>query len=284
MGTERLGAEREPTGYLDIEAEPVTLEPTTPISRPIMLQGWYNLTQIHWRYEPHVVQHLLPDGFRVDTFGESAWVGLIPFAMHRVRLPFGRTGGVSAGRFSSFPETNVRTYIVDRRGRRGVWFFSLDINRIAPTIVARLGYGLPYCDSTMSIEQTPIRPQRSTRGASLHNVEVGDVLRYTSTRTWPRENAGAHCDIEVRVGEKRPVLSDDLSAFLSARWALGSRFRRRSLWARVEHPTWKLHDAELLRCDETLLRAAGLPAPTGVPIVAWSSGVEVRIERPRLIT
>ncbi|MCB0962540.1 MAG: DUF2071 domain-containing protein, partial [Acidimicrobiales bacterium] len=68
--------------------------------------------------------------------------------------------------------------------------------------------------------------------------------------------------------------------FLSARWALGTRFGRRLMWADVDHPPWPLHRAEVLDWDETLIAAAGLPAPEGEPHVLWSPGVEVRIALP----
>jgi uncharacterized protein YqjF (DUF2071 family) len=45
-----------------------------------------------------------------------------------------------------------------------------------------------------------------------------------------------------------------------------------------------LHRSTLLYCDDTLITAAGLPAPTGDPIVLWSPGVEVRVGRPRRLT
>jgi hypothetical protein len=82
--------------------EPITLTPPNPVARPIMLQGWYNVAQIHWRYKPSVVQALLPKGFTVDTFDGSAWVGLIPFEMRRIRLPFGPNDGLGVGRLARF--------------------------------------------------------------------------------------------------------------------------------------------------------------------------------------
>ncbi len=247
--------------------EPISAEPLWRIGRPVMRQGWHDLTAIHWRYPAEVVQALLPDGFTVDTFDGSAWVGLLPFQMDRIRL----FGLPPFGRFSTFPETNIRTYIVDTRGRRAVWFCSLDITRLAPTLVARTTYNLPYCWSTMEIATPPTAP---------------DERHYTSQRRWPRAHVGAQAatTIAVRIGER--IASDDLTDldhFLTARWALGSTFARRLLWARVEHPPWPIHAAQLLRCEQTLTTAAGLPEPVGEPYVRWSPGVDVTIERPRLI-
>jgi uncharacterized protein len=246
------------------EAEPISGETTRPIERPIMLQGWKNLASLHWRYQPSEIQKFLPSGFTVDTFDGSAFVGLLPFAMERIRLPFGPGDGITAGRFSSFPETNVRTYIIDSKGRRGVWFFSLDINRIAPTLIARTTYGLPYCYANMTIQTT------------------GSTVRYTSNRKWPGSSGGARSDLTIRIGEEIEHQSE-LHEFVSARWALGSTFARKLVWAEVDHPRWLLHSAELLHCDETLLAAAGLNSPNGQPLTLWSPGVEVRIGRPHLV-
>ena len=88
----------------------------------------------------------------------------------------------------------------------------------------------------------------------------------------------------MQVGDPiAPADVTDLEHFLSARWALGTTFGKRLMWADVDHPPWPLHRAELLRCDESLVTAAGLPAPTGDPYVLWSPGVDVRIARPRRV-
>ncbi len=240
------------------------VDPPYVIARPVMLQGWYDLTALHWRYDPADVQALLPPGFAVDTFDGSAWVGLIPFHMRRIRVP----GLPPFGPLSTFPETNIRTYIVDPTGRRGVWFFSLDITRLLPTVVARLGYRLPYCWSTMAIH-----------GEGHGN---GATRRYQSRRRWP--TGEARSDVAVRIG--RELTGGDLTEldhFLTARWALGTTFGRRLMWAQVSHPPWPIHDAEVLACDETIVAAAGLRPPHGAPVARWSPGVEVRIGVPRAL-
>lgn len=240
--------------------EPVTADPARPVARPIMLQGWHKLTSLHWRYDPDVVQSILPDGYRVDTFDGAAWVGLIPFHMRRIRLP----GLPPLGPLSTFPETNIRTYIVDPEGRRAVWFSSLDVSRLLPTLVARVSYQLPYCWSRMSIEET------------------GDVITYTSERRWPRSTRGASSAVSVRRGETiDPADITELEHFLTARWALGTTLGRQLMWADVDHARWPLQRAELLSWDQTLLDAAGLPEPFGEPVVLYSPGVEVRIALPR---
>lgn len=240
--------------------EDITEQCPRPVRRPVMLQEWRNLASVHWRYPAEEVQRLLPPGFRVDTFDGSAWVGLLPFHMRRIRVP----GTPPLGPLSTFPETNVRTYLVRPDGRRGVWFCSLDVTRLIPALVARATYRLPYCWAEMSIERT------------------GDRWSYRSNRRWPRPPAGSTARSSLTVEVGAPVTGTeltDLDRFLSARWALGSTLRG-PLWADVDHEPWPLRRARLIDADETLLRAAGLPDPEGEPHVLWSHGVSVRIGRP----
>lgn len=228
-----------------------------PVTRPVMLQQWRDLTYVHWRFHPDVVRPLLPLGVEVDTFDGSAWVGLIPFSMRDIAAP----GLPPVPYLGSFPEVNVRTY-VRCNGTPGVWFFSLDVNRLLPALVARATYRLPYC------------------WGSASNVVDGDTVHAHVQRRWPD---GASTRIGVSVGE-RIASPDDLSVFLSARWGLYSRgFGGRLRYAPVDHEPWVLHHARLDRLDDTLVTAAGLPAPEGAPHVMFSPGVSVRIGMPRRV-
>lgn len=219
-----------------------------------MTQRWTNLAYLHWRYDPAVIQALLPEGLEVDTFDGSAWVGLIPFSMRDVGVP--KLPPVPY--FGDFPEVNVRTY-VRRNGVPGVWFFSLDVNRLAPALVARTTYLLPYCWGKAS------------------NELVGGMLSTSVRRRWP---SVASTKIQVEVGD---VIAepDDLANFLTARWGLYSRGLGKSLMnAPVDHEPWPLHTAQLVGLQDTLITAAGIPAPVGEPHVMFSPGVSVRIGMP----
>ena len=222
-----------------------------------MVQQWRDLAYIHWRYDPATVQALLPKGLEVDTFDGAAWVGLIPFSMRGITVP--RMPPVPY--FGSFPEINVRTY-VRREGVPGVWFFSLDVNRLIPAVVARTTYLLPYC-----------------WGRAANRIE-GNLLRSNVTRRWPTR---AHSTTTVEIGQ--PIAkSDDLSVFLSARWGLYSRgFFGGLMYAPVDHEPWPLHEASLKEIDQNVVQAAGLPAPTGEAHVMFSPGVSVRIGLPHRV-
>ncbi len=162
--------------------EAVTATCPRPVRRAIMLQGWNDLASIHWRYDPAVVQAVLPDGFRVDTFDGSAWVGVLPFHMRRVRFPH----LPAFGPLSTFPETNVRTYLVDPAGRRAVWFCSLDITRLVTALVARVSYRLPYCWAQMSIDRSGgsvVRPG-DLRETTFRSCPLGSFADVSQSPTW----------------------------------------------------------------------------------------------------
>ena len=221
---------------------------------------WLNLTFLHWRYPADVVQALVPPGLAVDTFDGSAWVGLVPFEME-VSLP----GRRSVPWVSRFPETNVRTYVRAADGSTGIWFLSLDAERLGAVVVARTTYRLPYFWSQMAVDRQPMR--------------VG----YRSRRRRPGPS-GATWEVVVDIGDRcRPDDLDQLDHWLTARFQLYASHRLGLRTALAEHDPWPLYRADAVHCRDELVMASGLPAPTGPPLVHWSPGVDVRIGAPTVL-
>jgi len=218
-----------------------------------MRMRWDTLTFLHWSYEPDVVRRHLPAGLDVETWDGRAWVGLVPFEM-QVRPPTGP--GVM-----TFPETNVRTYVVGPDGRPGVWFFSLDAGSVAAVTTARATWQLPYFASTMSVER------------------AGGEIHYRSRRRWPGRAEATH-DITVAPGDPLERVSE-FDNYLTARFTLWNAVAGRLMRTQAEHPPWVLQSARVEKLDETLVVAAGLPAPSGDPLVHFSTGTDVRVGAPR---
>ncbi|MCA1824135.1 MAG: YqjF family protein [Mycobacteriales bacterium] len=238
--------------------EAISRTSTNRVRVPVMLHGWKILTFLHWRYEPAVVQALLPSGLEVDTHDGSAWVGLTPFRI-TVTVP----GVPPVPGLSTFPETNCRTYCVGPDGRRAVWFFSLDVSRLAVVAAARATYGVPY------------------QWAQMQVYDEGSRIRYASRRKGDREVRNR---LEVEVGE--PIAERDVSEldnFLTARWGLYSTTPVGLIYAPVEHQPWPLTEARVVTLDQTIVSAAGLPAPAGDPLVHFSPGVDARIGAPKRV-
>lgn len=238
-----------------VDAELITASPPVWNRRPVLRQQWTELGYFHWPYDPTTVQRLLPRGLSVDVHDGSAWIGLIPFEMRNVQL--GSTPSLPW--LGSFIEINVRTYVVDRHGRRAVWFFSLDVPRSGIVAVARTAFALPYC------------------WASASHVRDGDRHRYEMARRWPRSE-GASASIDFTVGEALAEAEvSDLDHFLTARWALITRRRDHLSYGRVHHRALPLHRVQDVHIDQQIIEAAGLPSPSGPPLARYSPGVDVQV-------
>jgi uncharacterized protein YqjF (DUF2071 family) len=217
----------------------------------IMRQSWLDVSFLHWRYDPAVVRPLVPRGLELDLYDGTAWVGLVPFYITGLTAPH----APSVPYLSNFPETNVRTYARDRKGGNGAWFFSLDAARVLAVIGARAGYGLPYYWSRMRL------------------ASDGRTARYSSERL---HGPAASSDIEVRIGD--PIVQpSELDLFLTARFRLYAE-RAGGIWkADIAHQPWPLQSASAVRLTDTLVEAAGLPAPAGAPLVHYAKRVDVQV-------
>jgi uncharacterized protein YqjF (DUF2071 family) len=222
-------------------------EPEETVDTPVAQQGWMSMTFLHWSYDPHVVRKLLPDEFEVDTWDGSAWVSLTPFLMTNFRL----ATLPAAGPLSTFPETNVRTYVRGPDGRDGLWFFSLEADSLPTVVGASTVYGVPYQWADMSVDD-------------------GAKVRYRSRRKVGRPVGH---DITVEVGPPCEQVPE-LDHWLTGRWRAYTRLSDRPAVVPVQHSPWPLCDATVVELEEDLLEAAGLPKPVEAPRVQFSPGVD----------
>jgi uncharacterized protein YqjF (DUF2071 family) len=223
----------------------------------MMLQRWEWMSFLHWRYDPAVVRSLLPPGLEVETFDGSAWVGLLPFRM-RVRF----AGMPAVPWLSTFPETNVRTYVRGPDGGTGIWFLSLEAARLVPALTGRTGLALPYTWARMEVRRSE------------------SVITYRSTRLWPGPR-GAGTAIRVEPGEETGI--GPLEDFLVSRFRLYARVAGRLVRVAAEHEPWSLRSAHIVDLEQDLLQADGLPPPQGPPLAHFSEGVDVRIAPPAAV-
>jgi uncharacterized protein len=228
-------------------------QPEEEVDKPASRQRWHAMTFLHWRYHPEDLRPFLVSGLEPDTYDGSAWVSITPFLMKDFRLgPLPAVPGAS-----TFPETNVRTYVRGPDGRDGLWFFSLEADSVPTVLGASSLYGVPYQFADMEVEE-------------------GQVVRYRSRR---REKPEIGHDISVRPGH--PCASpSELDHWLTGRWRAYSTIAGRLTAVPVQHQPWPLWDAEMVQLEQTLLGAAGLSEPAGDPLVHYSPGVDVRLGVP----
>jgi uncharacterized protein YqjF (DUF2071 family) len=223
-----------------------------PVGRPpVMFQRWLDLLFLHWMMDPEKVQRTLPRGLSVDTHKGMAWIGIVPFCMTGVRpvmLPV-----VS----SHFLELNLRTYVIDRHGAPGVWFYSLDANHPFAVWMARLFFGLPYQHSKMKVER---RNEEIWYSAQRRGSPTAQEYRFRAS-----DDLG-----EARIGS--------LEFFLIERYRLFSVRRAQLVTGRVYHSPYKLKKAVVSRFDKSLFELDGLQLPPGSPdSVLYSAQVDVTV-------
>jgi uncharacterized protein YqjF (DUF2071 family) len=224
--------------------------PPQPVKAPVMFQTWRSITFIHWRYDAALLRRFIPNALEIDLCDGCAWISLTPFRVENLRPRF----APPLPWLSCFPETNLRTYVRGPDGHRGIWFFSLDADRLLGVIGAKLSYALPYKWAQMDVSRD------------------GNTLTYHSKRT------DAFSDIVIETGEN--LAPEELDKFLTARFRLYTVILGRLSYAQAEHAPWQLCRATARRLDQSITAAASL-SPRGAPILHYSYGVDVRISRPK---
>jgi uncharacterized protein YqjF (DUF2071 family) len=233
---------------------------TPPRERPVMRQIWLHLGFLHWPVDVAALQASLPPGLTVDTWEGVGYVGVVPFT-----IPLSRTPRLGAPIAPAFHELNVRTY-VHRDGRDpGVWFFSLDAASRLAVAGARCAYRLPYfgADMTMTIDDDPVR---------------GAAIDYASRR----RRGGAAFRARYRpTGPAAVATPGSREFFLLERYLLYAWNGRALRTARVAHVPYPVQPAIATDVAESVVAAAGLPAPGAPPpIVHYARAVDVKIFRP----
>lgn len=224
-------------------------------------QRWHDLLFLHWRMAASTVQSKLPPGLFVDTFDGDAWVGIVPFAMARVRprwLP-------PLPGLSWFLELNVRTYVRDAEGVPGVWFHSLDCNQPIAVEIARRLFHLPYMHARMQARRT------------------ADTLAYRSQR---RGAPDAAWEYAWRThGPGQPATNGTLEHFLVERYALYCADVRQRLYrGYVAHAPYRIHVPTVDRYDTGPAVLAGYDLPGAPASVLAAEPVHVAIHSLRRIS
>jgi uncharacterized protein YqjF (DUF2071 family) len=226
-----------------------------PPGRAIMRQRWAGLLFLHWRVDPALIAERLPAGLHVDTFDGSAWLGVVPFYMDRVRP----VGLPPVPWISWFLELNVRTYVHDANGNPGVWFFSLDCNQPLAVEIARRAFHLPY--------------QHAVMNGDKHDGHIHYRCR--------RKTPGA-----LEAFFNYPVASDTLPAeegslewFLVERYLLFSANRHGALFhGRVHHTPYQISPAGCDPWSAEPIRLNGFEPPNGPPVsILTASPVDVGV-------
>jgi uncharacterized protein YqjF (DUF2071 family) len=221
-------------------------------------QEWRRLLFLHWSVPAEALRPLVPRCLSLDTYGGTAYVGLVPFFVQAASpLRAARAFGLE------FLETNVRTYVHVGGRDPGVYFFSLDAASLLAVLGARVAFGLPYFHARMQERR------------AIGEVEYS-MRRFSGTQPamYVRYQTG------VSIGSAQP---GTLEHFLIERYLLHVQ-RGPTLWTvQVHHRPYPLQQARLVEARDQLVGAAGITVPNELPLVHYATGVDVEIIAPRIL-
>jgi uncharacterized protein len=226
----------------------------------VMAQRWHDLLFAHWPVPVAALRPLVPPSLEVETFDGSAWLGVVPFWMSRVRARF----LPPVPGLSRFPELNVRTY-VRAEGKSGVWFFSLDAtNPVAVAAGCRM-FHLPYFRAHIRVRGT-------------------NAVQYESRRT---HRGAPPAELRARyrpIGEPFRAAPGTLVQLLTERYCLYAVDARARLFrCEIHHAPWPLQPADAEIDGRSMAAAAGIRLPDTRPLVHFARRQDVVVWRPRLV-
>ncbi len=237
--------------------------PARPPGRGAGYQSWRDLLFLHWPVPADALRRAVPAGLEIDTYDGVAYVGVVAFAMERVR-PWWLPPPLAF----EFLETNVRTYVHLDGGRGpGVFFFSLDAASRLAVWAARATFGLPYHFARMRLE----RRSGGAGGGGGGEVEYEVERRSNGARFLARYETGPE--------DLGPSPDGTLDHFLLERYFLHLEHGGALFTGQVHHAPYPRRPVRALEVRDGLVAAAGLPAapPGPPPLVHFSPGVDVEV-------
>jgi len=229
-------------------------------------QRWNDLLFAHWPVPAVAVAALLPEGLEVDTFEGSAWLGVVPFWLDRIKI----RGLPQIPGAHCFPDLNLRTYVHDQStGTQGIFCFSLDASNLLAVTAARLFYHLPYFWAEMYLEQ------RSEREFSFYSRRRFSARRVAFQARY-RGLGPTRKLAEIRSGT--------LEYFLTERFCLFSlNHSGQAIRANLHNVPWPLEEAEAeIECND-LASAIGIELPQQEPVLHYSRRMALYIWPAELV-
>ncbi|MFZ5896620.1 MAG: YqjF family protein [Myxococcota bacterium] len=211
-------------------------------------QSWRDLLFAHWPVPASLLRPLVPWDLEIQEFDGTSWIAVVPFRMEGVmRRPLPDVPWISA-----FPELNVRVY-VERDGKPGVFFLSLDASNPLAVWAARRYFFLPYFRAAMSL------------------VDTGGWIRYRSRRR------GAEFAARYRpTSDPHKAKPGSLEHFLTERYCLYALAPNGSLLRNeVHHAQWPLQQAELELERNEMLSVHGLSLGGPPPHLLFARRLDV---------
>jgi len=191
--------------------------------RPFLTANWRYLAMLNFVVDPKIVMSLVPPGTEIDFENDETFLSVVGFLFLDTRLlglpiPFHR----------DFEEVNLRFYVRKKSAdtwRRGVVFVRELVPKRAIALVARTFYGENYVALPMKHQIDHVDPNLS--------VEYS----WRRGRKWESIRMSAS-------GEAQTIPAGSHAEFITEHYWGYTCFRGGCSEYRVEHPRWKVWNAD----------------------------------------
>ncbi|WP_256004999.1 YqjF family protein [Pedobacter deserti] len=157
-------------------------------------QEWHQNLFLHWKLPLPALRPFVPEGLTIDTIHGDAWISFVAFSVKNLRPRFLPPFPL----ISDFHELNLRTYVI-KDGIPGIYFLSIEAEKLVPALMARLLLGLPYFKSAIKRDHEKYSSRNLKRNLSfLCSYKVGPpITSKTALDYWLTER---HALFEQRAG------------------------------------------------------------------------------------
>jgi uncharacterized protein len=190
--------------------------------RPFLTANWRYLAMLNFVVDPKIVVPLVPPGTELDFENGKTFLSVVGFLFLDTRLL-----GLPIPLHRDFEEVNLRFYVRKKSAdtwRRGVVFIRELVPRRAIALVARAFYGEKYLALPMKHE--------------IEHVDPKLKVEYSWRRGCKWESLKMSAS-----GEPQAIAAGSHAEFITEHYWGYTRVRAGCSEYRVEHPRWKIWNA-----------------------------------------
>jgi len=196
---------------------------------------WRYLAMLNYEIDFKVLAPFVPSGTELDSWNGKNFVSVVGFLFQNTRIR-----GIPIPFHRNFEEVNLRFYVrrkADDGWRRGVVFVKELVPRMAIAFVARRFYNENYIALPMShrIEKITTQP--------------ADIK--SASYFWRFNGSENHMTLTTRGGAEVLTEGSEQEFITEHYWGYSSQRNGSTMEYRVEHPRWRVWEAESveLHCD-----------------------------------
>jgi len=228
--------------------------------RPFLTANWRYLAMLNFVIDPKIVAPLVPPGTEIDFENGETFLSVVGFLFLDTRLL-----GLPIPLHRDFEEVNLRFYVRKKSAdtwRRGVVFVREFVPKRAIATIARTFYGEPYVALPMK-----------------HDIDHVD-LRLKVEYSWRRGSKWESLKMTAS-GEPQTIAAGSHADFITEHYWGYTCIRGGCSEYRVEHPRWKIWNAETFEFKADVSALYGeqfvetLSAPPRSAFIADGSPIEV---------